>query len=242
MNKMDGITSDKIIESIKSYSYIKQRVRELFDGNEYGFVPKPEEARAIQAISKSDIYNRLKDCVGKKHWSLSLIKAGLYISELKGKDRRDIISRIKQDILNRHGERGLRVMQLGDTDMIRDYVAYLSNLKLERNLSISEAGERLDGMIKNWEKITIFVKHDDTEKEVSDKICRFFSEKHEIFFVFSVGSANEIATGTIAQLNNNDEIRENNYIFRTHLDPYTEEKSQKRYRWRFELLKIYDQY
>jgi len=260
---MDGMKLDDIAELTKSlplkellafiaakeltkdlrkdaYSYIKQRVKELLDESKYGFVPKPEEAKAIQSISKSDIYSRLKDCVGKKHWSLPLIKTGLYIAELKGKDRQDIISRIKQDILNRHGDRGLKVMHLGDTGMIRDYVAYLSNLKLERNLSVSETGERLDDMIRDWEKITIFVKHDDLEKEISDKIRRFFSEKHEVFFVFSTGSANEIAARTIAQLNNSDEIRKNNYIFRTHSDPYTEEKGQ-RYRWMFELLKTYNQ-
>ena len=106
--------------------------------------------------------------------------------------------------------------------MISDYVAYLSNLKLERNLSIEEAGGRLDDMLINWEKIN-----------------RFFSEKREVFYVFSSGSANELATETIAKLNNNNEIRKNNYYFRTHLDPY-EEKNQKRYSWRFELLKTYD--
>lgn len=219
----------------EAYSYAKNRVKELLDKREYGICPTPKEAERIKDISKSDIYHRLKDCVGKNHWSLPIIKIGLYINELDKKGRSDIIRRNKTDILNRYGQRGIKVMHLGDTGMIRVYISYISTLKLERNLSVSESGKILDEIIDTWDKITVFVKSDQTQKEVSAEICKRLSGRHDLFFVFSSGSANEISTKTIAKLSTTGEIRKKDYTFTSH-SYLSEDGTQQSYMWVFEFL------
>ena len=234
-NLLEFIIAKKLVGT--TLSYAKEKVRELWYERKYGFSPKPEEARKLKDISRSGLYHRLIDCVGKHHWSLPLVNTGIYISGLDKEDKEGFKKRNRDYIYAKHGEKGIKVMHLGDTGFIENVIYNLSDLKLKRNLSEIEAGEILDKIINEWTKITIFVKHDNTPKELSERICKLMYERHDLFLVFSFGKANKVATQTLAKLLTSGEISKNDYRFESNEDYYpARDKNKLGYMWSFKLI------
>lgn len=197
----------------EALSAAKRRIYDLWLQNKYGFTPSKEEAIAIQRISQREIYKRLKGCIGK-HWALDLLRVGIYISELNEVGSKETVERIKEDVYNRFRARGVRILTLGSTGIIVQVIEFLSDLKSENNLNEEEIGLELDRILDEWDRITIFVKRDDPESSVLDRINRYIEQQHQLFFVFTFGrTAFRKATKTIAKLNNDNVILDNHYLF-----------------------------
>ncbi len=82
-------------------------------------------ANALLKVSKSDIYSRLKECIGP-HWALPIIKVGIFISELSGEEnRKKNIDDIKDSVKRKYGISAIKILHLGDTGVIKDIIAYL---------------------------------------------------------------------------------------------------------------------
>lgn len=186
----------------------------LINSKKFGFTTSEKLAYSLENIGQRDSFKRLKQCVGN-HWAMNLIRVGIHISELNDEGQRKMIEELRGEVFRRSSERGIRVLNIGATRTINSIINYLSNLKIEKNLSQDELGKELDQIINNWNKITIFVKKENSVDEIHKTTLKKIESKFQLFFVFAYGSAREIAIRAIAKLNNEKKIYQNDYIFNT---------------------------
>lgn len=196
----------------KALDWAKQRIKELWDKKEYGFTPEPVVASGLQEISKSDAYKRMKECIGN-HRFLGLIKLGFRVDELNKQGNTIAIAKIKNDVFENHGVEGIRVITMGTTGVLTGIIQYLSDIKIKNNYSQAIVADQFDNIITNWTEITIFHQTEKGQKTLEKSILTFMRNNYNIFFVFSMGSASEQATKLIAQLNKDNIIRKQGYIF-----------------------------
>lgn len=225
-----------LLELYKAGKDVKQKIVALLDSRKYGFVPNAQQANALQRINESPVFCRLKECVGK-HWSLNLVKIGIYIMELNDEDERQLIKEIRDRANKKYGPRGMKVLALGSTGVILDVVDYLDGLKLRKGYGETYIASEFDKIIDTWEKITIFVKSKHDEDAVYVDIIKHMSDKHPIFFIFAYGSACNVAMRIIAEMNNDGMITQRyGYLFWT--KPGKDRGGKIKYTWDFELCGV----
>lgn len=221
--------------SKETIEYIRKRIRELWNQSKYGFTPNAEEAAAIYKIGQKEAYKRLKHCIGF-HWSLRLIRLGLYISDLNDEGQRKLIKKTKEDIYKKYGSKGIKITNMATTGAILDVIEYLSKLKIEDNLNRTDLTIKFDTeIIEKWDKITFFVKTEDSEKEISKKIVAMMNQRLLIFFVFAYGAASTKSMKIISKLNNNKTISNKNYCLS--MTSRRDKAGKRLYTWVFELSK-----
>ncbi len=196
----------------KVLDWATQRIKELWEKREYGFSPQPEVADGLQKISKSDAYKRMKDCIGN-HRFLGLIKLGFRAEELNELGNTKAIAEMKNSIYDNHGVEGIRILTMGTTGVLTGIVQHLSDMKIRNNYNQAVMADRFDKIIENWTKITIFHQTEKGQTTLEKSIRAFMKANYEIFFVFSMGTASSQATKLIAQLNKDEIIRKQGYIF-----------------------------
>jgi len=212
----------------------KKRIKDLWNQRKYGFTPSKEEAIGISKIGKTEIYKRLKDCVGN-HWSLNLIRLGMYISELSEGGKRETIERIREDVHRKYHKTGINVVNLASTGTIFPAIQYLSDLKMRKNLDQQDITKELDTITDEWKRITVFVKKDSKKKDIIAKINRCMNHRPSFFFVFSYGHlAKEKATKNIADLNNKGIFQREGYMLYTYRR--TDKVGTEIFNWSFELV------
>ena len=213
--------------------YAKKRIKETWDKKQYGFSPSKDEAIILKRISRADVYERLKFCLGQ-HWSLSLIKVGIYISDLNIEGQQELVEKINEDIFKKYGKRGKRIMELGSTGVIRNIIEYISDLKIRKNYNRDDLIREFENILEDWNRITIFVKSNDTKDDIVNNLKKQIEFKYNLFFVFAFGSASVIAYNAIAQANNEGIISEGKYMFSTR--PSISKVGKEVYAWTFELI------
>lgn len=214
--------------------WIKKRVKKKWEEKKYGFTPSPKLAKELEEISKQDQYLRLKEVIGD-HWSLHLIKLGLQISNLNAEGKRDAVTKINADVYRRYKKRGVRILTLGSTGVIKDVLEYLSSLKMRENLNQEDMGEEFDMILDNWLKITIFQKGQVTKERLKKEIQHHMGLGQKMFFVFAYGSACVSAMIAIAELNNEHKIREKGYmLFLSRMD--TDQSGRDVYSWVYQRI------
>lgn len=221
------------MELYKAGKDVKQKIVGILDKNKYGFVPNAQEANSLQRINESPIFCRLKECIGD-HWSLDLVKVGMYIMELNDEGERNLIRKIRDRTNKKHGPRGMKIINLGSTGVINDVISYLDNLKLRKGYSQKHVYEEFEKILDKWEQISIFVKSEHNEDTLYDDILSHMYLKHSIFFVFAYGSACNVAMKIIAEMNNDGMITERNgYLL--WVKPGKDRAGKVKYTWEFEL-------
>lgn len=196
----------------KILEWAKQKIKELWDKREYGFTPEPEVASGLQKISKSEAYKRMKDCIGN-HRFLGLIKLGFRVNELNEQGNVAAIAKIKDNVYEKHGVEGIRILTMGTTGVLMGIIQYLSDMKIRNDSSQAIMADHFEKIIKNWMQITIFHQAGQGQKALEKNILAFMKANYEIFFVFSMGTASEQATKVIAQLRKDGIINKNGYMF-----------------------------
>ncbi|MCX9010147.1 MAG: hypothetical protein OIN66_03390 [Candidatus Methanoperedens sp.] len=196
----------------KALEWVTQRIKELWDKKEYGFPPEPEVASGLQRISKSEPYKRMRECIGN-HRFLGLIKLGFRADELNQQGNTVAIARIKDKVYENHKVEGIRILTMGTTGILIGIIQYLSDMKIRNNYSQAIMADHFEKLIQNWMKITIFHQAGHGQKTLERNILAFMKTNHQIFFVFSMGSASDQATKVIAQLRKDEIIYKNGYIF-----------------------------
>ena len=188
-------------------------LKNLVNKNRIGFTTSQPLANSLYYINKLDRFNRLKECVGKGHWALNLIRIGIYLSELNEQGQKDVIAQIKDEVYAKEGHRGIKILNIGTTHAINGVIEYLRNLKLAENWTQNELSNELNRIILEWEAITIFVKNEEFIGNVETAIKEKLRLNPPLFFVFAYGlTAKAIATKAIADLRNQGLLRENNYL------------------------------
>lgn len=190
---------------------VDKRIRELWDKRDYGFSPDPNLASELQTISKGELYNRMKACIGN-HRYLSLIKLGIRFEELSYEgNRHSTIDNIKNDVYKKYGPDGLYVLKMGSTGALVAVIKYLSDMKLSQNWGQTQTADKFDTILDTWKNITIFHQSELGEESLKKTVIAHMDAHWEIFFVFSIGTASGQAKRAIASLHNDQTIKEKGY-------------------------------
>lgn len=192
--------------------FARKKVKELWEKMEYGFTPQPELASELQRISNSEAYKRIRECIGH-HKFLGLIKLGLRIEELSDEGKAELISKIKNNVYQKHGIEGARILTMGSTGILIGIIQYLSFVKIENNYDQSQMADLFNKILLNWQKITIFHQSDKGEMKLETKILSYMNDQYDLFFVFSIGTASKQAAKVIASLNKTGTIGKKGYMF-----------------------------
>lgn len=195
----------------EALDWAKKRVRELWNERKYGFTPDPELASGLQKVGKSEAYKRAKDCIGN-HKYLEIIRLGLRIQKLSSEGQVETIGKIKDDVKRKYGIKGIRVLNMGSTGVLINVIQYLSHVKIYHDYGSEVLGEIFEDILEEWNKITIFHESDYGRDTLEKTIIRYMNLNHDVFFVFAAGNAGVQAIKTIAQLDNQNEIRNRNYM------------------------------
>ncbi len=206
---LDIIVAGKYGKDVLSWA--RERIKELWGKKEYGFTPEPELAFKLQKISKSEAYKRMKECIGNHHF-LSLVKLGLIFAEISEEGEVEKIARIKSDVHEKYGIKGVRILSMGSTGVLLEVIRYLSDIKIKHNYSQADMAGRFEKIVDKWMEIAIFHKAEDGQTTLRNKIIGYMQTPHELFFVFASGSAGDQAKRVIADLSNNNEIRKRGYL------------------------------
>lgn len=212
---------------------IKNLLKDLLNKHNFGFTTSENTANALGNINHSDKFKRLKDCVGS-HWALDLIRVGLHIADLNEDGQRQLVKEMKSEVFKKYGSVGEKIINMGSTRAINPIVEYLSELKLRENLPQAEMAKELEHVIREWDRITVFVKKESDSKEIKIEISKHINSKQLLFFVFSYGeAAYGNASRAIAGLSNDKQILQNGYVY--FLKPSYDSLNCKIFSWTFKL-------
>ena len=199
------------VATIKDISEpVKNKIKEVWLKQEYGVTISVEESESLKKISENDFYLLFKKYLGT-HWSLNLIKVGIYISELNEEGKRERAKQLYDESFKKYGRKGQRIIQLASTGVLVPVMKYIVDLKLDRGANLIVLNREFDKILDEWEQISIPVHRDSSEEAINDEIQEKISTGYPIFFVYASGSASKIAQLTLAKMRNKN-IFDNRYL------------------------------
>ena len=188
----------------------KNKIKEVWLKLEYGVTINVEESESLKKISENDFYLLFKKYLGS-HWSLNLIKVGIYISELNEEGKRERAKQLYEESFKKYGRKGQRIIQLASTGVLVPVMKYIVDLKLDRGANLIVLNREFDKILDEWEQISIPVHRDSNEEAINNEIKEKISIGYPIFFVYASGSASKIAQLTLAKMRN-ENIFDNKYL------------------------------
>jgi len=180
---------------------IKNKIKEIWLKQEYGVTISVEESESLKKISENDFYLLFKKYLGM-HWSLNLIKVGIYISELNEEGKRERAKQVYDESFKKYGRKGQRIIQLASTGILVPVMKYIVDLKLDRGANPIVLNREFDKILDEWEQIATPVHRESSEEEINDIIQKKIGVGYPIFFVYASGSASKIAQLTLANMRN----------------------------------------
>ena len=132
-------------------------------------------------------------------------------SELNETQKTDLRERVREEVHRKYGAKGIRILEMGSTGVIRDIIDHISRLKIRKEYTFLEMNRLFDKILDKWQEITVFVKTEDNFNNIKIKCSELLSKKESLFFVFAYGYAVKHAINAIASLNNEGELK--GYLF-----------------------------
>lgn len=198
--------------SKKALEWARKRIQELWQRKEYGFIPNPELASELEVVAYSDKYKRIKDCIGE-HRFLPLIKVGINVRKLSIDGKGDDIKRIRNEVYDKHGSEGVKIINMGSTGVLTSAIKYISDLKFAEDYSQEYLAKVFESIVMKWKQITIFHYEEIGREKLKSDIINYMNFSYELFFVFGAGNAGKQAAKVIAEMEDDGEIRSRNYLF-----------------------------
>ncbi len=217
--------------SKEALDWIKIRLKELWDKKQYGFTPEPKIASELQQITKSDAYQRTKECIGNNP-HLNVIKLGLRMEKLTEEGKIEAIDNIKNSVYRKHGQEGITILNMGATGALMPIIQHLSDMKIKNDYGQTYMLDYFYRILKDWTSITIFHQTEHGQEALTTKIKKYMDAHFEIFFVFSIGSAGDQAMKSIATIRNDGTIQQKGYTF-THISRKTDQNGRDHFAWLF---------
>lgn len=183
----------------------EKRIKFLVKSKKYLISLSDKEVSELYKITKQELYGRVEKCL-VSHWSMNLIALGVLISKLNELDQREIVERIKTEVHSKYMARGIRIVEMGSTGVISHIIEYLSDVKMEKNYNFIEMGKLFDGIIDQWDDITVFVKAEHGKEDVKTRCLDHLEKREILFFVFAYGSAVNATITAIAELSNENQL------------------------------------
>ena len=170
---------------------------------------------SINMINQTEDFDSLRKLTGRNYWAIPFFSIGLYVKGLNEKKHdKNKIKNLTYSI-SKKGPRALHAFHLAKVGGLSGVISFL---KHKSNLGEKTVREWLDRkIIDHWGKISFFVKKDYTTDAIKRKIKNFMNFNHDVFFVFSYAmeASNKTMTA-IAEMNNQQSIRNNDYLFQMH--------------------------
>ncbi len=174
----------------------------------------------------------MRECIGD-HPYLSVVKLGLAFAGISKRGDAERIGRIKREVTNRYGLKGVRILAMGSTGVLLEVIRYMSDIKIKHDYTQADMVERFEKIIEAWMVITIFHKAEDGESALRKQIIEYMQSTRELFFVFASGIAGDQAKRMIAMLNNESEIRKRRFTCSL-LARNEDQTGRELYTWVFE--------
>lgn len=126
------------------------------------------------------VFKQLKFLIGK-HETLSIILIGLYIQGLDTKIKSKIIDENRQRIYNKHGTKGVSILNLATTGFIEEYIKWLSDYNIKNNPSQQELIDLYEKNLDDWKERSIFVQYIMQSSTIIEKITSKMNIGKEVF-------------------------------------------------------------
>lgn len=174
-----------------SYGFFKiflketaENVKKFFVKNKVGFLPEGMDYSDFQKIKTKTSFKQLKFLIGK-HETLSIILVGLYIQNLDKERKSKVIEENRQKIYNKHGPKGVCILNFATTGFIEGYIKWLSDYNIKNNPSQQEIINLYERNLNDWQERTIFVQTVMQPNTIMEKIIGKMNMGKEAFFVFA---------------------------------------------------------
>lgn len=180
---------------------LKDKISKIWLKNEYGVTLEPKEGESLKRIGENEFYRVFKKYLGE-HWSIKLIKVGLYISELNEEGKRKRAQDLQNEAYKKHGPKGVKIIQLASTGILIPVMGYIIDLKLYKDANPIVLNQAFDKILEEWDMVSVPVNNDTNEITLKHEIISKMDYNHPIFFVYAAGNPSRIAQLTLAKMNN----------------------------------------
>lgn len=208
----EKILAELLISFAKDLGFqAKEKIKTFWLKQEYGITLSPEEGELINKVSKeNELYKIFKKYLGD-HWSLKLIKVGLYISELNEDGKKLRAESIQKEVRKKYDRKGLKIIQIASTGILEPVMQHIIDLKLLKGANYIVLCKEFDKILSEWDIISIPVARSSLETDIRQSITSKVQIGNPIFFVYGAGRAAVIAQLILAKMSN-ENIFLNKYL------------------------------
>lgn len=199
----------------KVYELIKNKYNE----GKYAFFPDTDEVGTLKKLADRSVYSDFKKIL-KNHWGVDVIRTGLYITTLESRGEIERIKEIKQQVFKNKKLPGLRLIAMVTEGIIRPVLEHLKDLQKHKYLQ-DDIDNEFESLLSTWEKITIFVKNEDSAEMVIKNAKELIDKNEETFFIFAKGNSVNVACSALVQLQQDNYLLEKGYVWFAKTDPDT---------------------
>lgn len=199
---------------------VNQIIRDKYNEGTYAFVPDKKEAETLKKIKDQAIYKEFKRLL-PGHWGIDVVRTAIYINVLERKGNVEKIKEIKDQVFKNKKLPGIRLVEMVVVGVINPVLDRLKELKDKHNYSQDDVANDFEDLLYTWEKITIFVKNENTSEEIIKLVKEKIDKKESTFFMLAKGNAINIACEAIVTLNKEKYLLEKGYIWLAEQDPHT---------------------
>lgn len=185
---------------------IKNKIQQMWQKRQYGVTLLPDEAESLKKIAQNEFYLLFKKYLGA-HWSIKLIKVGIYISELNDDGKRKRAKELQSEVYRSYGQKGVKIIQLASTGVLTPIMDYLIDLRLTKGANPIVLHQEFDLILHEWDVISIPVRPETPGDTLKISVQKRIDEQRPIFFVYAAASASSRAQLTLAQMNNDGAFR-----------------------------------
>lgn len=188
----------------------KDSISKFFVKYKVGFLPQGMDYSVFQSIKRRTSFKQLKFLIGN-HKTLPIVMTGLWIKSLSEDERLKVVSDNRNEIYEKYKEEGVNILNMGTTGFMEGFIKFLTSYNIKRNPSKEEIIGIYESTLKEWAKITIFVKKDSSVSYILSKCNSKITNEFRFFYVFASYSARKIASEVIDKLIKKNILKEANY-------------------------------
>ncbi len=203
--------ADLTLAATKSLtSSLKEAISKRWRKLEYGVTLSVEEANSLKKIAENNFYLLFKKYLNA-HWSLKLIKVGIYISELNDEGKIKRVNELNVEVYRKYGLKGKRIIQLASTGILIPLMNHIIDIKLTKGANPFVLHQEFDKILEEWEKIAIPVGSIATDADIKKQVLIKMDNANPIFFLYAAGIASKHAQLSLAKMNN-ENLFQNKYL------------------------------
>lgn len=209
-----------VIETLKSTGSLSavvlkkfsEKFKEIQNNKRFGFSPSADLAKRLYKIDKTPDFIKLKKLIGK-HYTLRLVRIGLYLESLNEEGAHELVKNIREEIALNEDVRSLKLVSMGSSGILSEVIGILEELSTQYGWSQRELVEEYEYILRTYDDIVLFVSSEVPKDNIKIRINNLMGKFPKIFFVVAAGSAAKHSMVAVAEMNNDNSIRNRGYTF-----------------------------